>query len=126
MSDENTTEETNEPLSLKTETVQVTLLGENGEEIRYELREPSGLARDEYLNILSSRIQQPGTGGKQDKRDFKGVQSSLLTKMLFDEEGKMVKADVIDGWPARVRSALFAKAQALAGLGKPGEEAVKN
>lgn len=113
-------------LSLKRNTLPVTLTDDDGIEKNYELRELSGADRDRYLTDMSKRMSYGKDGKAQGISNFDGLQARLVSMSLYDSEGKQVPFDQIQSFPAKVLSALFDAAQELSALNVSGEEAAKN
>jgi len=90
----------------------------NGE--AYVLVELDGKERDKYLNNVGGRVRTNKDGTPAGVRDFDGLEASLIAGSLRKiENGERVPVDVatIQGWPARVVSALFKAAKDLSALG---------
>ena len=113
-----------EPLKfhLEVDSLPVTLVGPDGKEINFELREMVSSVRDKYLDQLGERMKIGVDGKVAGVRKFDGLQASLLAVCLYDAEGKLVKKEVIQDWPAGTVSALFQEAQKLNALSASKEE----
>ncbi len=99
---------------LKSNAVPVTLLLEEGAvEMELEMREMSALARDSYLDRLSSRMRYDNDGKPAGIKKFEGMQAELLSSCLFRKDGKAVIHSEIQAWPASVVSDLFKAAQEM-------------
>ena len=96
-----------------------------GEEKIYSLIEMNGQQRDEYLNCVKDNVSI-GTDGSATIIKFDGLQSSLVSKCLHDENGVIIPSDVIQAYPSSVVDALFEAAQKLNGLNKDSETQAKN
>lgn len=112
--------------NLEFQEVPVKIKDESGNVKNYTLREMDGKERDKFLNNMGSRMRIGSDGKPSGIRDFNGMQSGLLTRCLLDEEGKQVSDAVIQGWPAKVQTALFMKAQEMNGLSEGAEAEAKN
>ncbi len=110
--------------SLAVESVLVTLTGQDGKEVTYELREMMASVRDKYLDQLGERMKTGPDGKVSGVKKFDGLQTALLEVCLFDAEGQPVKKAVIQNWPARLVSSLFDEAQKLNQLSATAEEAI--
>lgn len=103
--------------------VSVVIDGKN-----YVLRELDGRQKGKYLNSMAGRIKLNAKGEVESFKDYAGLESTLLSRCLYDGDGKLVPASVMDGtddqqgWPSSMLSALFDAAQGLSGL---NEEARK-
>lgn len=113
--------------SLELEEIPIKIKDKNGTTLEYSLRELDGFERDKYLNSLSDRIRIDVNGKPSGVKNFDGLQASLLSKCLWDAEGKLVPISVVQKWPARVQSSLFEQAQKLSGLDdKSSQDQAKN
>ncbi len=121
-------EEKSEELSFDLEVVQkpVKIRTPEGVVKNYVLKELNGTERDKFLNNMSARMRTDPSGKPTGLKTFDGLQSYLISRSLFDEEGKLVSEKEINSWPARVQAALFTEAQKLSGLDQGAEETVKN
>lgn len=94
----------------------------------YYLIELDGKGRDAYLTNISGRLVS-GKEGSQTVKNFDGLQSALLSRVLFVQDGdkrKPVPDETIQAWPARVQTALFDKARDMNGLNEDAEEQAGN
>ena len=112
--------------SLKREQVRVVLEGEDGKDKVYFLKELTGKGRDEYLSHLSKKMRFNNEGKPSGLKSFDGLQTKLLTICLYDEDGKLAKADTIGAWPSVVVDNLFKKAQDISALNDQGVDDVGN
>lgn len=95
----------------------------------YVLVEMDGRCRDKYLTNVSSRVDSGPDGKGTSVKNFEGLQSALLSLVLFEvvgSERKPVPEDTIQAWPARVQSALFDQARDMNGLGDKAEQEAGN
>ena len=106
---------------------QPVILVVDGEERRYELRELLGRERDSFLNELQAQTNFIN-GRPAGLKDYRGMHAHLLTKVLFDPNGKSVPKEFVQGLPARITTALFKEAEKMNGLEQTEEleEKVKN
>lgn len=104
--------------------IPVVLTNENGEDVTFTLREFNDEQRDEYLDFM----KQAGiTGDISQVQSFSGLQSTMVSKCLYDSDGKLVKQSVIKkDFPASVVTALFMKALEINGLTAEALEEAKN
>jgi hypothetical protein len=95
-------------------------------EADFILRELTGAQRDSYLDDIAHRTNMVG-GKVQGFKTFKGMQSFLIAMSLLNAEGKAVKEDELQKYPASTLTALFKMAIDLNGLNeKDIDEATKN
>jgi len=86
------------------------------------LRELDGHQKGTYLNSMRKRIKLNSKGDIESFVDYSGLESTLLSRCLYDEDGKLIPASVMDGaegrngWPSSMLSALFTAAQELSAL----------
>lgn len=94
----------------------------------YILRELDGRQKGKYLNQMGSRIVLNDQGKVASFKDYSGLESTLLEVCLYDENGKLVPAIVMNGteekkgWPSTVLGKLFDAAQELSGLNEEGRK----
>lgn len=88
----------------------------------YVLRELDGRQKGKYLNKMGSRITLNAKGEVASFKDYAGLESTLLELCLYDNEDKLVPANVMETWPSTILTRLFDAAQDLSGL---NEEARK-
>jgi hypothetical protein len=86
-----------------------------GEKVQYALKELSGSDRDAFLKFTTSKITQ-NEKGEDIVKDPTGIQSCLLARALYDQDGKSVTQEVIESYPATILSTLFDVAKELSGL----------
>jgi hypothetical protein len=87
------------------------------------LREMDGYQRDLYLNSQRGKIER----GTTNLKDFSDVQSSLISKCLFDKaSGEQVKVDEIRQFPSRVQMKLYKMCMQLCGFDVEAEDDAKN
>ena len=96
-------------------------------EVLYELRELLGRERDNFLNTLGTQTKYVD-GKPAGLKDYRGMHATLLTQCLFDENGKVVTKEFVQGLPARITTALFNAAQKMSALAETeeAEAAAKN
>ena len=111
-------------LSLKLDFVPVVLEDENGEEIQLQLKTMTGQERDSYLDAFNKRTKVED--GNTQILNFKGFQSDLLSRCLFDENNEHLTASKIQGFPAVVINKLFEKANEINALDVESQQAAKN
>src|SRR5690606_21335903 len=89
---------------------------QTGEVKEYELREMDGERRDQYLNSLGGRMRYDSSGRPLGIKDFKGMQAGLLSRCLYDSEGKLVSDKVIQKRPSSVQTRLYQRARDINSL----------
>lgn len=89
---------------------------------RYILREANGKAAREHRNALlaSTQFGPDGKGGFRvtGLQDLASVEAKLVAACLFDENGKNLHYQTVEGWPARVQKTLYEHAKELSDLGE--------
>lgn len=114
-------------LDLLPQEMPVRLRDPNTREVKvYTLREPVGRERDAYLNTLTPRMRVTESGKAAGIKNMTDLQATLISKCLFDEQGKQVSVKTLGGWPASVQQKLFEHCQKLCGLGDKAEDEAKN
>lgn len=97
----------------KTQPVEIEF--EDGQVRSYVLKELDGIQRDQYIANTQKRMKIRD-GKFVGWKDFEGLQAELISRSLFDEEGKVVPKQMIQKWPSGTISGLFTDAQKLSGL----------
>lgn len=118
-----------EVFDLRLRSEPVTVVGIDGKEHRWTVNELPGSTDEEYMDEGKDHAEtKVNDKGEVTIRinSFKGMYDALLRRSLRDEQGELVKPEVIAGLPTRVRAALFKKAQRISALNKDGQDAVKN
>ena len=83
----------------------------------YELWELSGVERDEYMNVMTRKVEVSAGAETARVKNFVGLQSALLCRSLRRKGDKeCVREDVIQSFPSKTRDALFKMANELSGL----------
>lgn len=103
--------------SLVLSSVPVVLKSGDGPPQTYELREMTAALRDQYMDLLGDRVRLVD-GKPVGIKKYEGMQTDLLSRCLFKEDGKPVTKEEIRAWPAAVVSSLFASAQELSHLNR--------
>lgn len=100
----------------------------NGDTKGYVIREMMGTDRDKWLNTMATRMKVDNKGNSLGVREFDGLQSSLISRCLYNESGALVLIEVISRYPASVQKSLFSLCEELNSLGdvKKAEETAKN
>lgn len=106
--------------SLERKEVPVILDGKN-----YKLKELTGKQRDLFLDNIGKRVNFVA-GKAAGMKNYKGLQSFLVSLCLCDENNEPVTEDTIQDYPASAQSALFKAAQELNGLNDEAEAEAKN
>lgn len=101
--------------ALKVKEIPIFIIDVDGIEKNYTMCELTGKQRALYLNEMNERINV-SPDGKAEVKDFEGIQESLLTRCLKDENGELIKLVVLNEYPASTLSDLFDDAQILSGL----------
>jgi hypothetical protein len=94
----------------------VTIEDENGVVRPYVVREMMGNIRDQWLNTMAERMKLDKSGTPVGVKEFKGLQTSLICRCLYDQNGKLIPETTIANWPASAQKALFEMCQKLSGL----------
>lgn len=112
-------------LILKEETISIE--GKDGIIQEYILRELDGDMRDNYVNLMIGKSKTDSKGKTVGVSDVRGLESALLTRMLFKkEDNSAVPQAQIQKWPSGMRTRLYERALRLCGLDKSAEENAKN
>lgn len=112
-------------LTLKKRQTKFEIEQEDGSVQVYTVREFDGTGRDEYFELLSNKVDVDMTKKTGKITKFGGLYTDLLSKTVYDPEGKLVSAEVIAKWPSSAQEELFKEAQELCGLNKEAEDTVK-
>jgi hypothetical protein len=92
---------------------------------KYVLKEFLGKDRDAFLTSLNKRMNYT-SGQFSGVRDYNGLQASLISRCLFDENDALVDTNVIQLWPAKMLSAIYVEAQKINLLESNAETEAKN
>jgi hypothetical protein len=111
--------------SLKRKEIPIEIEDESGAVMTYTLKELNGTNRDLYLTRMSKKMKM-NDSKPAGISDFDGLQASLISLSLFDNQGRSVGVPVIQNFPASVQTELFNLAQELSGLDQKAEEEAKN
>jgi hypothetical protein len=111
----------NMPLSfeVKLDRIPVVLTVE-GKRLEYSLRELDGTDRDAFVQSMQDRADK----GSDVISNVIGLQSSLLCKSLYDENGTAVTAEKCQKFPSTMLSELFIASQKLSKLDENESEAI--
>jgi hypothetical protein len=127
MDNENDTNET--PAAPVYDLVQSTydfrLRDKEGEIRTYTMRELTGEEREAYLNGIRDKFEVM-PNGKSRVRNFTGLQSGLLAKCVYDDNGALVPLKLINKWPAKLQSDLYKRANKMSGMDETAEDDAKN
>lgn len=104
-------------LNLVQKEIGIVLEDENGDEIKYILKELTGAERNTYLNRMKNKVKID-KNGKATITSFDGMQADLLKVSLFNENGEAATVEMIESMPSSAQMKLFETAQALSGLDK--------
>ncbi len=116
-------------VTLKLKSIPVEVEAEDGTVKNYTMREMNGTARDAHMKSMSDRVKfDPATGKPTGLKTFDNLQSGLLARVMFDEEGKPVDNKTIQTWPSSTQTVLFKAAQKLNAMDEKdeGKEELKN
>jgi hypothetical protein len=105
--------------------IPVKMKGADGKVRDYKLVELDAEDRDKFLNSLGGRIKYVN-GKPQGMSNYEGLQASLLSRCLYNDEGNLVPQKEIQKFPAGVASALFKEAQKLSAFDEEAAEESKN
>lgn len=100
-------------------------LNKPGDPVPWEcvLREMDGAVRDSFLNGQKGKVRQ----STREVIDFKDLHTSLISRCLYDVgTDKLVSADEIRKFPAKVQSELYNLCIKLNGLSEKAEAEAKN
>lgn len=112
-----------EPLKLKLNLKSVPVLMDTGDgEREWTLKELTGEQRNVFLDEMKDRTIIGADGKPSGFKSFEGLQSGLLALCLYDENGKLIKKDVLEKMPSSAQQALFDSAQKLSGMDKAGAQ----
>ena len=106
--------------SLKLKSVPITVELKDSTNVKYSLKELSGLDRDEFLQDMKGRTVLD-KDGKEDISNFKGLQALLLKRSLYDSSDAKVSAEALDSFPSSVLTMLYKEAQKLSGMVEDAE-----
>jgi hypothetical protein len=94
-------------VSVKTRTLDLVIENENGDEVKYKLRQMTGAEADEYRSVKASKIELDKNGELVRVLDYSGQYVDLLTRTLVTADGKAVPVTTINGWPDEALKELF-------------------
>lgn len=94
-------------VSIKTRTIDVSIEKENGDEVKYKLRQMTGAEADEFRSVKLSKIDMDEKGENVKVRDVSGQYTDLLVRTLVDSEGKAVPITTLNQWPDEALKALY-------------------
>ena len=108
----------------------VVTLSFKGKKEKCLVREMNGTASAEYMKAIGDNIDyQIGEDGKaviKGIKSFSGMESELLSRSLFHDDGKPFSKDEIAELSASAQRKLFTIAQELNTLTEEAKEQVKN
>lgn len=103
---------------------QVELENPDGTLEVYSIKEMPGTQRDAYLNASKHRVTVKD--GRPIITEFKGIHSHLLSRCMYDANGKLVEQSVIDNtFGGSLQFELFQIAQKVNALGEGAREEEK-
>jgi hypothetical protein len=103
---------------LRNKTREVTIETNEGDELKFEVRELKAAVREKYMDGLSRRLLLDSKGNIIGLKKYEGMQMDLLTICMVNEKGEPVTRAVLDSWPSSTVTALFHAAQCINGLRK--------
>jgi hypothetical protein len=92
---------------------------------QYKIKELLGDSRDQYLNLMKSRMEI-GPDGKEKVKDHRGLLGELLARSIFDENDKLIPLVTIQSWPNTTQMGLFKASTELSSLGEKDVEKAGN
>lgn len=103
------------------------ILGKDGAQKRYVLREMDGRARGRYLDTIKDYLILDEKGKCRGLKKLSGHQTTLLSFCLFEVDGESpVPIEEIEMLPSRVITDLFDAANQQNGLDKEAGDVAKN
>jgi len=105
--------------------VSVTIPDEDDTECEYFIRELSGKRHTDFTNAMSKNSKFDHAGNFTGFITMDGVTAALLTRTIFDSEGKAVSAKWVDVLPFSTVQKLYDMSQELSGLDLDAAEAAK-
>lgn len=105
--------------------VPVTLIKDNGEKEKCELRELTGNARDKHISKFIDRAEFDEKGNFVRFKSFDGMTVGLLSLSLFHNDGKPFTVEELDKLPSSVLKQLYNKAQEISGLTQEAADTAK-
>lgn len=115
-----------ETLKLSLSKKDVKIEDKNGNVKTYTVSEMTEKERDDYLQAIGSKMELDKAGTPKTMKDWRGLQSSLVSRCLRDENGEPVSEKEIKKYPAKTVSALYKIAQDLNAMSGLGKQQVKN
>lgn len=95
---------------------------EDGTEVKYEVREYTGLDEEKFLSKQATKFTTDKSGALAEIKSYEGLYSTLLAFTLYGPDGKLVPEAVISGWPSHVQKALHEVARRVCGMDKDDKE----
>lgn len=103
---------------LRNKTREVTIETNEGDEMKFEVRELKAAVREKYMDNLSRRLTLDSKGNIIGLKKYEGMQMDLLTICMVNEKEEPVTRAMLDAWPSSTVTALFHAAQCINGLRK--------
>lgn len=95
---------------------------EEGQEVRFYVKEMTGAQRDDYFNRASKKTKLNDKGEVIGVSDYTGSYSLLLSVCLYDANGELVPEKTIQSWPDGAQKALSEVAALINNMGREGDE----
>lgn len=89
------------------------------------LREMFGDDKDAWSNFMNDRAKLNSAGEAVGLKNHAGVESELITKCLYNAQGKQIPKSIISKFPASTISALFDACLSLNSLTKKAKDEAK-
>lgn len=113
-------------LSLKRNEREVELTSEDGVTKVYTIIEMTGMQRDLYISSVMKKGKFDADGKISPQGDISGLQASLISMCLYDNDHKLVPPSFIHAMPTTTQNALFEACSKINGLDKTAEDDSKN
>lgn len=115
-----------EKFSLRLEEYEIPIEDKDGKVTIYKLRELDGEQRSDYINFQASKAKYGADGKVTGIKDFKGIETKIVSMCLYDPDGKLVTEAFLNKVPGRLIKKLSALALRISGLDEKAEERAKN
>lgn len=104
----------------------VKIRGVGGIIKEYILRCMEGFEREKYIDEFSAKVRFDAAGKPLGLKNYKGMETDLLSRCLWTPDGKRVPREWVNGLPPTVLSSLYKRAEKLCSLDKGSRQAAKN
>lgn len=97
---------------------------DDGNLVRYYVKEMTGAQRDQYFNKTAAKTKTDEKGEVVSMKDYNGLYSTLLAFCVYDSDHKLIPESKIQEWPDTAQKHFFGIAKRLNNLGesKPDDE----